>query len=343
MLENNRRWDELKRPKGFLFIGDPHVSSVKPGKRTDDFTASVLGKLSEAAAIAREHELIPVILGDLIHRENESSVSLISRLSLVLREFPRTPLELAGNHGRHDLSATVPDDVEYLLDAAGLIELMSDPAEVRQFTFGRSRVNLHVAPYGSLLPERVPAEEGVFNVLVTHHDLAFEGAYPGATQLRAISGVHMAVNGHMHKTAPSLSVGGTVWHCPGNIEPLSVDVRHHQPAVWSWVPGKGTKLKPHYLRHNPDCFNLVGRYVLEASDDEVLDDLDQVQEQRASLFAQALADEDGLDTERTDEAVGLLEDLDAVLADKEASDVTSQLLRMLAQEVSQSAAAAAAQ
>src|SRR5690606_30464477 len=112
--------------RGFLFIGDPHVSSVRPGRRTDDYASSVLGKLEQAALIAHERRLVPVILGDLIHRDNESSVALITRLMAVLAKFPCVPLVLEGNHGKGK-SRPSEGDVEYLLAQQHTIELMTQP------------------------------------------------------------------------------------------------------------------------------------------------------------------------------------------------------------------------
>lgn len=332
-------WNHLEKPKGFLFIGDPHVSSVRPGKRNDDYTASVLGKLSEAARAATHLELIPVILGDLIHREAENSIGMVSKLIRVLKEFPCTPLELGGNghHGRHELDL-VDEDIECLLQEARVLHLLSDPNTRLDFEFSGQRVRLHIAPYGAQIPIWLDKDAGVFNILLTHHDLGFDTAYPGAQPLVEIKGVDILVNGHMHKTSTSVKLGQTVFHNPGNIEPLSIDCRDHRPAVWEWTPELGQGLVPHYLTHNTNCFNLAGTHVEAATSTAGVEAL------KESRFAALLGSREhsGQDAVRTDEAAFLGDDLDAVLASTKVSSATATLLRVLASEVAQEAINSAA-
>lgn len=330
-----RTWNLLTAPRGFLFIGDPHASSVKPSRRKDDFTTSVLDKLAQAARIATERSLVPVILGDLIHRENEQSVSLMSRLTKVLNQFPCTPYELDGNHGKHE-NGSVPEDIEFLFNQAGTIVLLNDPATVLRFQFGGQRVALHVAPFGTQIPYQLPRDADTINVLITHHDLAFENAYPGAEPLHEVKGCDLLVNGHMHKTAPSVVRGETTLHCPGNIEPLSVDCIDHKPAVWEWCPEQGVGLVPHYLDHVTDCFSLVGRQVAAAGAAESVQAL--APSRFAALLAMSEGTGPGADPSRTDEAACLDADLDAVLADVPVSAATATLLRLLAADVSREAA-----
>lgn len=325
-------WNYIVEPKGFLFIGDPHASSVRPGKRNDDFEKSVLNKLIESAKIATHFNLIPVILGDLIHREGENSIGFISRLTKVLKTFPCTPLEIDGNHGKHE-STSVEEDVEYLLKTSGTIKLLEDPAEKLMFSFGEQKVSLFVAPYGTQMPYSLKREIGHINILVSHHDLGFESAYPGAMPLREIKDCDIVVNGHMHKTAPSVLKGKTTWHCPGNIEPLSLDCRDHNPAVWEWRPDMGCTLEPHYLSHNRDCFNLTGTHVNSSSAIDGVEALAPHHMLKNSRFAQMLASSEPNDSKKTDEAAFLSEDLDDVIETIEVSSATATLLRLLASQV----------
>lgn len=329
------RAEAMEAPTGFLFIGDPHVSSVRPGKRTDDFLAAVLAKISQAAKICCEQRLIPVFLGDLIHRDGENSNSLRSNLTLVLKQFPCVPLEVNGNHGKHS-TVSVPEDIEFDLDAAGTLELMDEAQHVREWQIDGKTVRLLVAPYGVEFPASVPTGDGVFNLLVSHHDLAFQGAYPGAHEMNEIPGLDMLVNGHMHKTAPSVTKGATVFHCPGNISRLSTDTADHKPAVWEWRPSFGTEIKPHYLECLKDCFDMAGKIVAPANIKTAVAELE------ASKFAQILTDEIGESVAKTDEAAYLMDDLNAVLVDLNASKTTQLLLRALATEVSKGSAAAMA-
>lgn len=321
------RASDLPAPAGFLFIGDPHVSSVQPGKRTDNYVAAVFGKLSQAAVICRQQNLIPVFLGDLIHRDGENSVGLLSRLTLKMQEFPCIPLEVNGNHGKHS-TVSVEEDVEFLLNAAGVLELMDQMQDIREFQISGTTVRMYVAPYGVQLPESVPAGEGVFNVMVSHHDLAFQGAYPGAQELAEIAGLDMLVNGHMHKTAPSIIKGSTIFHCPGNISRLSTDTADHKPAVWEWRPAFGQEIRPHYLEVTANCFDMSGKIVVPATPKEAIAEL------KESRFAALLTAERDESVAKTDEAAYLMDDLDTVMLDLQVSKTTQALLRMLAAEVS---------
>jgi hypothetical protein len=73
---------------------------------------------------------------------------------------------------------------------------------------------------------------------ITHHDLAFEGAYPGATHLFEIMGCDLVINGHMHLTKPPIQKGATTWFNPGNITRQSKDTAGHIPSVWEVLDTK---------------------------------------------------------------------------------------------------------
>lgn len=310
--------------RGFLFIGDPHVSSTAPGRRIDDYPTTVLGKLSAAAALCRERRLVPVILGDLIHRDRENSIALVGRLAKVLQSFPCAPVELDGNHGKQQFRPS-EGDVEHLLAQWGVLRLVEHTGMVGSYEFDGTRVNLWACPHGEELPVTLDDSGDSLNILVSHHDLAFEGAYPGARPVEEVRNCHMLVNGHMHKTMPSLQVGGMRAHNPGNIEPLSIDVADHVPSVWEWSPEQlDLELVQHVLPHDPACFDLTGVQV-EAAED-VLNAVDAL---KHSEFARMLAGESSMDAQRTSDASVLLEDLEAVCATADASPAVRELLNSL--------------
>lgn len=322
-------WNELANPRGFLFIGDPHVAAKAPGRRIDDYLTTVIGKLERAAELCHLYQLVPVFLGDLIHLDHENSIKLVSRLSQVLRKFPRPPIEVGGNHGKR-LFESSEDDIENLLASLGLIQLAGTAGLVATFDFDGVAVNLHVCPHKSPLPNRLPAAgDGAVNVLVTHHDLAFEGAYPGAQAVTEIANCHMLVNGHMHKTAPSLELGGMIAHNPGNIEPLSLDVADHQPAVWEWCPEQmDMQLVQHLLPHDPHCFDRTGTNVAPAEDV-----LGAVEQEKESAFANLMGGESLLEAHRTNDGSVLKEDMADVCETAAASPAARQMMESLIERV----------
>lgn len=252
-----------------LIIGDPHASSKPIGRRKPNYTWSVINKLEQAAAIARQHNAFTVITGDLLHTNDDNDLVFLNRLSCALQLFPGVHV-LMGNHdklrGRDGLSDV--DALTLLLKMRGVLPLERAVIEVQG-----ELVHIEPCPYGHVIPSQVPkatAADGraaQHSLLFTHHDLAFGGAYPGSAPLHPIDGVDCVINGHMHDTKPSVQMGATMWHNPGNIEPVSIDLAAHRPAVWLWTPQSQAQgvLSPVYLDHDADCFDLTGLQV-EAAD-----------------------------------------------------------------------------
>lgn len=315
--------------RGFLFIGDPHGSSVRPGRRLDDFPRTVLGKLSQAAEIAHERSLIPVILGDLFHRSKENNIEFLHQLVGVLRSFPCIPYVLEGNHDKAEATLSNLDALN-LLGLLGVVQVVATSGFVASFAFDGHVSHLWATPYGSPLPDRIAPREGI-NLMMTHHDLAFAGAYPGAALLKEIPGCDMVVNGHMHKTAPSVVKGQTTYHNPGNITRLSVDTIDHLPAVWEWTPSQGHTLLRHPLEHSRDVFDMTGLQVEAATPSEMKKALPRMM--RLSQFAELLKAQDPLDAERSDDGAVMMEELQALMDESEAPLALRALLSAMAKEV----------
>lgn len=311
--------------EGLLFIGDPHVSSLAPGRRKDDYVASVLGKLTEAARICKERKLVPVILGDLVHRESENSMALLHRLLCALREFPCPPIDLGGNHGKRQFRFAC-GDIEPLLADAGALILLDEPSLVTGVTCGGEPILLAAVPHGFAIPARIDATGGRC-ILVTHHDLAFGDAYPGAVAPPAVEGAFLAVNGHVHRTYAPLQAGTTRWWNPGNIEPLSVDLRDHVPCVWEWRPSQGDELLPHRLSHTADCFDLTGLVVAPG---EASAAAQEIQPLLHSQFAQLLQAETALEMHKLDTSDAFVEELEATLSEVGADEATRAVVLGLA-------------
>src|SRR5215207_1147142 len=99
LAEDSMRTIEVIPAEGILLIGDPHVSSRRPGRRRDDdFVATVIGKLSAAMSVADAGRLVPVILGDLLDAGDDSDIRMLTLITRVLRSGWCTPWYLVGNH-----------------------------------------------------------------------------------------------------------------------------------------------------------------------------------------------------------------------------------------------------
>lgn len=314
---------------GFLFIGDPHLSSTRPGRRLDDYCLTVLEKLSQAAHICHQNRLIPVILGDLFHRNRENNIELLNLLVTVAKAFPCAPIVLEGNHDKAETALTSHDALS-LMGAMGVFRLVTWKGYVDTFDFKGVPVHLWATPYGATIDESIEAKDGR-NVMITHHDLAFAGAYPGAALLTEIKGCDMVVNGHMHKTSRSVVKGVTTWHNPGNISRLSVDTVDHVPSVWEWIPEKGVTLQQHALHYVQDVFDMTGLQVAAATPAELKKTFPRMM--RLSQFAELLKVQDTLDASRSEDASMMVDELQSFLDEFEAPDTLRSYLSSMAKEV----------
>lgn len=258
---------------GVLYIGDPHGSSRKPGTRNDqDFTSVVLDKIEQAVDIANQRKALVVILGDLFDRENDADGqvgrSFLTRLIRILRKANEKPVVLAGNHDKG--GAEVTDDTTLAaLAAAGVIHLVQ---ETELFLDARlengRRVILGGTPHGMEIPADtapyleaagIKSDGELICGWITHEDLAFAGAYPGALEMFEIRGCDIVVNGHMHLTKEPIKVGQTLWCNPGNITRQSKDCADHVPSVWSMTDRPELDQIP--LQYRKDVFDAVINHV----------------------------------------------------------------------------------
>lgn len=320
---------------GFLFIGDPHLDSRRIGRRLDNCMDSALTKLSNAADICTEKKLYPVILGDLIHRSGENSMTLLNKLIRVLAKFPATPICLGGNHGREQTALTENDMESVLAEVKSLI-LVEEQGVIGKFDFNGKIVVLHGFPYFATHSKPVPFKKKVeackgINIGISHEDLAFDSAYPTARKLVEIGNMDHMVNGHMHRTMKSVKVGCTTWHNPGNIENLSVDLADQKPAVWEFCPGMEL-LEPHYLDNSSQQFDLTGRQVKAAEEGDAVD-ANQTKVREAGAFAKSLKALTSASADATDDGEILKEDVQTVLSASKASPVAQAVLSRLLSEV----------
>jgi hypothetical protein len=251
---------------GLLVIGDPHVSSRRPGRRKDeDWPGPILRKLERCVAIANERGLAPVLLGDLFERAVEPDEALKARLVRILKGFRIRPLTNVGNH---DIAHTTLSDGDSLavLGHADVLDVVAGNGAVGVYRMGEHRLGIGMTPFGQEIPRDLAGVLSGIDRLAwfTHHDIAFEGAYPGAVPPFPVAGADLVVNGHVHKTKPSIRAGGTLWANPGNINRQSVDLLDHRPAAW--ILGPTGTLVPEVLPHAADVFDLTGRLVAAASD-----------------------------------------------------------------------------
>lgn len=346
---------EIDRPtRGFLFIGDPHVWSKKPGRRRDDdFLATILNKLSQAAEISNRLDLWPICPGDLLHDDDDHDPVMLLNLTRTLQKFNRKLICLVGNHDkdeahlseRNSLLLLGVADQLHLIDRSSFSGII--PMETEK---GSIRIAIGGTPYGDPIPKDVssflgvgfdPGEDprraqqllGVDSIVwMTHEDLAFQGAYPGAQAIEEIRGVDACFNGHMHGTSLPHKAGMTAWYNPGNITRMSVDTMDHKPSVWQWIPGEteemGTQqglrvplLHQHILTHTQGefAFSLEGLHATAIMPAQVMETLP------SSAFAERLL-ADRIQ-QRSDDGTFTRESLENILESAQVSDLVKEITR----------------
>lgn len=293
---------------GILFIGDTHLASGRVGRRMDDYAAVGVDKLRQAAQICTAKKLFPVHLGDLFHRAKENDLPLLMRTMAVMREFPAPPIVVAGSHDRHESWFTDKDAAQLLADA-GVLCLLEKTGEVVQLKIKGKLVRIFVTPCGEQIPQSIPEDPEAFSIMLTHHDLDFNGKYPGAHELTEIEGCDMLVNGHMHTTTPMVLKGRTACHNPGSTLRVSVDLKKHEPAVSIWTPAHGINLERHTLTYSKDVFDMTGKEVFAADPKELKAALPKGL--KLSSFAAKLRGSTTLEATRSDDGAIMLEELDS--------------------------------
>ncbi len=327
--------EDLLAVEGLLFIGDPHVWSKKPGRRLDDdFCATVCGKLEQACEIAAEKRLLPVILGDLFEDEEDSDLRMLTLVARALGKSPLRPLCIVGNHEKTQFYLT-DDTALAMLRETKVIDTLERSGIRQVLACEGLRIGLGGTPYGQDLPSDLTEERSRLGldwlIWVTHHDLAFNGAYPGAAEIREIPGVDILVNGHMHKTTAPVSAGKMMAFNPGNITRMSADCRNQEPSVWAWAPSKGKALDRIGLRHQESAFDVSGLMVdaqtPSKEEARILRDMAQ------SKFAERLRQEQEADHEKTDDAVRLKEEMEGLFQEARSDDALRAWMVHLLEEV----------
>ena len=291
----------MRKIDGFLFIGDPHISSKKPGRRKDvDFSSVIIDKLDQAIKIANDKNYLPVILGDLFNRPKEDSESVKARTIRCLSQSKHKAVCLVGNHDITHAKLS-DDDSLNLLGDSGVIDLIETSGRFDVFNVGDSFIGLGGTPYGQDIPNSVEDlfPENLKTVIwITHHDIAFEGSYPGSKDAHEINGCKLVVNGHMHLTKKTLKVGDTTWFNPGNITRQALDAIQHIPRVWEF--SSDGKLKPIELNYEKDVFDLTGRLVdIQEPEKENLD----------SVFVRLMEVETSSEMKKTDDGSVIFENI----------------------------------
>lgn len=316
---------EPRACNGLLFVGDPHVSSVKPGRRKDrNYAETILKKLEFIVGHANEHDYVVVFLGDMYDTAVEKDEALKTRLLRLLKKLKHLPVGNVGNHDIVNRYLTDGDSLKYL-EEAGAIKLAVHSGALDVFTIGDKTVAVGATPYGQDFPPdaRLYFQKVDTIIWITHHDIAFEDAYPGAVEPQNIKGCKLAINGHMHLRKPLRRVGETTWFNPGNITRQAVDAIEHIPAV-TVIDGTG-KLQNVVIPHERSVFDLTGKLIDSISPGEkgALETTDLGVD---SAFVAILETETSMEMPKSQDGSILLEDIHAKFERDATDDVVKNIV-----------------
>lgn len=281
--------------QGLLLIGDPHLEGRVPGFRKDEYPRVVLEKLGWCLRYAREHSLLPAILGDLFHLPRDNPNWMLGEL-MALLDPP--VLGIYGNHDCHE-NQMADDDTFSVLVKAGRVRPLG-PDSVWSGCMNGRDVIVGGTAWGGWLPKQyVPSPNGnpdghlVF--WLAHHDVKVPGyEEQGRFSPHEIPGIDVVINGHIHRHLDNVQVGRTLWITPGNISRRSRSdaTRQHVPAVLRIdVTPAGWQAQPVEVPHKP---------FEEVFHEEIVEQAQQITE---SAFVAGLAE---LQARRTATGAGLM-------------------------------------
>jgi len=206
---------------GIVAIGDPHLASRGLGVRKDDYPRVALEKLAWSLRYAREHALLPVLLGDVFNFPRDNANWLITNLLALL---DGEVLSIYGNHDCGPIGRLTDDDTLQILVESGRLTLVSEEAPWRGRMRGRDVV-VAGSSWGTFIPQAWTRDPGATVIWLTHHDIT-TGAYTGTLKPRELPGISLLINGHIHTPSPAVVCGQTTWMTPGNITRVARAARH---------------------------------------------------------------------------------------------------------------------
>jgi hypothetical protein len=309
--------------QGILTIGDPHLESRIPGFRKDDYPRVVLDKLAWCLGYAREHHLLPVLLGDFFHLPRDNANWLLGEIMVL---FHRGVIGIYGNHDVRQNELTEDDSLDVLVKA-GKYQLL-DEKRPWQGEMNDQPVVIGGTSWGKTLPMRFDFDcnQGASPLVfwMAHHDVKVPGYEDqGRFDPREIPGVHVVVNGHIHRRLEDVQIGTTLWITPGNIarRTRSDATRRHVPSVLRIdIDTTGWSYQHVEVPHKPfkEVFHEAVMPDLAMSGDETVD----------SAFVAGLAE---LLARKTEAAAGLMAFLELNLGQFE--EAVAQEIMKLAKEV----------
>lgn len=258
--------------RGFLAIGDQHLKWTPPGRRVVGYWRDVMLKIKHSIDVANQLDLVPLFEGDLfdVPRDNPDELKTIF-LDIISKSRHR-PIANVGNHDIGGAKLSAADSLG-VIAKSGHIRVMATGGAAATFIVDGRRILVGASPYGQPIPKSIEGLGGDVDarIWLTHHDLAFAGMYPGATDIFQMDGCDLVLNGHMHLYRDPVPFGMTTWCNFGAIARTSIDAINEVPSAFEVRPdekGRFTFTR-HELPHRPasEVFNMIGLQITAADID----------------------------------------------------------------------------
>jgi predicted phosphodiesterase len=220
--------------QGLLFIGDPHIASKIPGFRKDDYMEAILKKLEYALCYAKEHQLLPVILGDLFHWPRDNATRLLTQLMRLFENH--LILSVTGNHDTTE--QTLQDDDSLAVLAAAHRIYLLDRSGPWKGTINSVPIVIGGSAWSDRIPTSFDHAPNTLILWITHHNICFSNSEMTGMKPQELLGIHLVINGHIHRPLPQETHGMTTWINPGNISRVqrSESVRTAIPSALKLTP-----------------------------------------------------------------------------------------------------------
>lgn len=313
-----------------LFVGDVHLSSIKPGRRTDDYVESIFHKLEQIKKYSIENNALVIFTGDLFHKGEEKSLTLLNKTILYFSGFDKylKPYLCLGNHDISNDKLLTDDYAISLLKNSSLLNVVDEIIEYN-FLVNSDNIRIIFIPWGKEIPKKLSYHNGI-TVMVTHHDISFDGnSYPELIDPFYIENCNFVYNGHIHKKFDNIVIENleqsfkTVWINNGSLTRNTIAEFKHIPKFYSFTKDN---FEEHIIEYKKDCFDFTG-YQVEKMDEESLiqqgDFLNLNTSQAANLIFDTYQ---SLSISKTDDASVLKEHLEDSLSKKDFPDLAKQIV-----------------
>lgn len=165
----------------FGILGDLHLMSKGPSRRTDNFSGTQMKKLSQSFDTFKNQGCDLIIQPGDFFDTNTVSNEVKSKVIRFLRSYiegtAMHPIQLVA--GQHDLSGhslyTLKNSPLAVLQAAGVARLLNKEPSI--FCLGNEKFNIFGANYGEPIPKPEKTEE--YNILVIHKMIGDRELFPG--------------------------------------------------------------------------------------------------------------------------------------------------------------------